>query len=242
MLSTAQAALIVVPNNRATVEGNNGNGAPFTIPTRVQQVYASSQFSSLGGPALITQLAFRPDAPFGNPAVFTISNIEIDLSTTNASPDGLSTTFASNIGPDVLTVFSGPLSMTTADTGPAAGPKDFDVIINIAPFLYDPSSGNLLLDVRNFSSALTGTALDAEAVLGDSVSRVFSTTGATSSTGTADTLALVTRFTITPVSAPGTLALLVLALATMVPVRWATKAMRSRVSHCGRAMRAICRA
>src|SRR5205807_2684887 len=63
--------------------------------------------------------------------------------------------------------------------------------------LYDPTKGNLLLDVRNFSGG-TATFLDAQITQGDSISRVLSDwPGSTvsSSTGTADTIGLVTQFT-----------------------------------------------
>jgi hypothetical protein len=85
----------------------------------------------------------------------------------------LSATFANNVGADDTVVFSGPLSLSSAFTGPSAGPKDFDIVITLqTPFLYDPSAGNLLLDVRNFSGGTT-IQFDAEASDSDPVSRTF---------------------------------------------------------------------
>src|SRR5690242_878780 len=95
----AGQADVIVPNTLSGVEGNGNNNFPFdsTSPQRYQQVYASSQFGAGG---LITQLAFRPDGLVGHAFSVTISNIQIDLSTTIAAPDGLSSIFASNVGPD----------------------------------------------------------------------------------------------------------------------------------------------
>lgn len=214
-VGVAAAQTVVVPNNLATVEGNANNIFPFQTPgptppsMRYQQVFAASQFAALSGPVLITEIAVRPDASFGNTLTVMINSIQINLSTTAAAPDGLSLTFANNIGADDTMVFSGSLSLTSAFTGPPAGPKDFDYIILLqTPFLYDPSAGNLLLDVRNLSGALARTAFDAQFATGDPVSRVFSNPflsppqDVTSPTGFADTLGLVVRFTAIPAVIP----------------------------------------
>jgi hypothetical protein len=207
--NTAKAATVVVPNNLALTEGNLDNGFPFNLDVfeqssqRYQQVFAASNFASFSDPQLITQIAFRPDARMGNPFTSTISNILIELSTTGAAPDRLSTTFADNVGADRTTVFSGSLSLSSANTGPANGPKDFDIVINLQnPFLYNPTLGNLLLDVSNFSGGRT-TQFDAHFMGGDSVARVFSLSGnVNEATGSTDSLGLVAQFTLAPVPVP----------------------------------------
>jgi hypothetical protein len=89
----------------------------------------------------------------------TLSSVRIDLSTTSVNSSTLGLTFASNVGADNTTVHNGALSLSSTATGP--GPRPFDVIITLAtPFVYDPSAGNLLLDVRNFGGGLT-TQFDA---------------------------------------------------------------------------------
>src|SRR5262249_22141305 len=109
--SVGRADFVVVPNNRAAMEGNLDNGFPLQISAfglaseRYQQVYAASQFASLGGPELITQLTFRPDGFVGSAFSSTIANIQIDLSTTTASVNGLSMTFANNVGANNTVVF-----------------------------------------------------------------------------------------------------------------------------------------
>jgi len=205
-VGTAQAGTFVVPNNLATTEGNTANSFPFNISStcfscplysqRYQQVYSASDFSSLSGLQQITQILFRPDAYAGSAFSSTLSNIQINLSTTSKAPDFLSTTFANNVGSDDTVVFSGPLSLSSAFTGPEDGPMDFDIVINLStPFLYDPQAGNLLLDVRNFGGGIT-TFFDAQSQSGDSMSRVY-TSGSqdvNSATGSADSVGLVTKF------------------------------------------------
>jgi hypothetical protein len=210
-----RADLVTVPNALTNVEGNGNNNFPFDSisPMRYQQVFAASQFPSGGG--LITQIAFRPDGLVGIPFDVTINNIQIDLSTTLVAPDALSNVFAANVGPNDAVVYSGALSLSSADTGPPGGPKAFDIIINLqTPFFYVPALGNLLLDVRNNSGLPSGAAggFDSENLVGDSVSRVLGNIGsATASIN--DTEGLATQFTFAAQTPePGSLSLLAIAV------------------------------
>src|SRR5688572_29948313 len=178
----AHAATLVVPNDLSASEGNDGNGFPFSIQgaqipsMRYQQVYGSSQFTALSASGeFITEIRFRPDATNGSPFSATLPDIQINLSTTAAAPDGLSATFANNVGVDNTLVFSrGPLATSSGFTGPAGGPKTFDMVITLTtPFFYNPTRGNLLLDVRNFGGGAT-TNFDSATTTGDSISRVLS--------------------------------------------------------------------
>jgi len=202
--SGAHAQTVVVPSGNTSVEGNSNNGFPFNLigfglsSQRYQQVYDKSEFSSLSGPELITQILFRPDAGFGGAFSSTLPSVQIDLSTTGKAPDGLSATFADNVGAnDTVVYHTGPLALSSAFTGPANGPKDFDILINLdTPFLYDPTAGNLLLDVRNFGGGGT-TQFDAQEST-DSVSRVFSLGGVNADSGNLNTSGLVTKFQFQP--------------------------------------------
>ena len=211
------AGTIIVPIAEDGTEGNANNTLPFDIAgfalssERYQQIYAPLAFPA--GPILITGIDFRPDAGLGSAFSATLPSIQIDLSTTSATVDALSTTFANNVGADDTVVFAmGPLSLSSADIGPAGGPKDFDIhIVFTTPFLYNRANGSLLLDVRNFGGGTTGI-FDAEGSLTqDAISRVFTSGNQTvsSTTGTADSLGLVTQFdfvSATPEPATGILA------------------------------------
>lgn len=202
----ASSSVVVVPNTLATVEGSGNNVIPFDLaccfvgagPTRYQQVYSASQFSGAG---LITQIAFRPDAFFAAPFSATLASVQINLSTTSKAVDGLDVTFANNVGSDDTIVHSGQLALSSSLTGPAGGPKAFDIVIPLqTPFSYDPGKGNLLLDVRNLSgeslAGATTIAFDAEVVSGDPISRLASNS-VNDPTGGPDTAGLVTQFTMT---------------------------------------------
>jgi hypothetical protein len=212
---------VVVPNSAAMTEGNSNNSYPFDLAEgglssqRYQQLYAASQFGGLpSGGGLITQIVFRPDAFSGHAFTSTLPDIQIDLSTTSATDDGLSPTYANNVGADDTVVFArGPLTLSSGFTGPPNGPKDFDIIITLTtPFHYNPANGNLLLDVRNFGGGTT-TFFDAVFQTGDGVSRVFNS-DVNSGTGTTDTEGLVTGFVIVP--EPGSAAMLLVGGGTLL--------------------------
>ncbi len=207
--SVARGAIIVAPGDSATVEGNGNNLVPaFAGRTiRHQQVFAASEFGLLLGPEFITSIAFRPDG-LVSPGPVTVPHLQVSLSTTSAASDGLSTVFSSNIGTDDTVVFDDSWTLSSSHTG---SPKDFDVVLNLqSPFLYDPSAGNLLLDMKSFSSPTGDFALDGLNIDGDSVSRVISVgtdaaSGVDALGGTASSFGLIVQFTTSPVPEPSTL-------------------------------------
>jgi len=201
------AQTVVTPQTSRSAEGNSNNLYPFTPgggmrSQRMQQVYAASDFAGTGAKIWITEIAFRPDAYSGSAFAVELPQVQVNLSTTLVAPDGLSPVFAVNLGTDDTVVFNGPLALSSQFTGPADGPKDFDIRIKLpAPFPYEPDKGNLLLDIRNFEAAEVPVALDAVMQYGDATSRVFSyglTDSVYDSRGIADnffSLGLVTQFT-----------------------------------------------
>src|SRR5258705_11106301 len=84
----------------------------------------------------------------------TVANIQFNLSTTPRNPDGLSGTYAANVGADDTVVFSGPLSISSQFSGPTNGPRAFDIVVPLStPFIYNPARGNLLGDIRKTSGS-----------------------------------------------------------------------------------------
>ena len=191
---------VVVPNALTTADGSGGNAFPFAtvIPMRYQQVYASGD---IGGTGIIDKIAFRPD--FTNGGAFTSDglSVEIRLSHTPKSPDGLSTTFADNRGSDetvVLNTNSLSYSSAKANCG-GAGPCDFDIVIDLDDVFTFNGTSNLPLDVRLRQADLSsnGGFFDSHRFGGDSISRVANSSGNVDATvGSTDTFGLVTKFII----------------------------------------------
>ncbi len=209
---------LVVPSSLSTVEGSQNSDFPFDISAygflsqRYQQVYAASEFAGAGGPVWISGIAFRPDAQWCMPFSATIPNLQIDLSTTTPGPGALSLTFAANVGSEHKLVFDGQLPISITCAGPALGPKEFELKIPLtAPFLYDPSKGNLLMDVRTSVPVdqPMGDPFDAEWTAALPVSSVYTfsaapgavefTDGSTSYTGN---FGLITQFEYTVLTTP----------------------------------------
>lgn len=151
----------------------------FFNSARYQQVFDSSLFTGNGinSPFTITSIAYDNR---GSVYSTSLPAVSIQLSTTTGP---FLNTFGSNVGADVTTVFNG--NLTLASSGGV-----FDTVINLTtPFVYDPSMGNLLLDVSNPNDlALPGFSNAGLA----NPTRVFNNLGPAS--GFRDSLGLSTQF------------------------------------------------
>ncbi len=204
--ATAVAPILPSVDGLHNFEGNSESGSPFHLEpygiasARYQQVYAGGGFPQV--PMLIDAIAFRPDGLSGAPFNSTLPDVQINLSTTSRTVNNLSLAFADNVGANEAVVHSGPLALSSAWTGPAGGPKNFDIVVPLAtPYLYDPRAGSLLLDIRNFGGG-AATQLDAFDLPNDSVARVGTTTidGVDSThADMGNTRGLTTLFSYTPI-------------------------------------------
>ena len=235
----AGAATVVSPNAFSNTVGGGGGGLPGPIPNnygttgnRFQEVYNASEFTALGTAEAITSIAFRArPSPFpgaiGNSV--TVSNIVVTLSTTARtadfnSPTFISNTFALNVGPDVKTVYSGPVTFTTPGM---VGTTGFDYVLNLqVPFTYAKGLGNLLLDVTTPDGATTsGTgsigfapfdyASDASLATPDGAAIAFNGQTSTSAIGANSIASVVTQFTTQPAAVPEPASIGLLAVAAV---------------------------
>jgi hypothetical protein len=199
----AQADFVVVPNYCSTNQPDSPGGDLREI-LREQLVYGASEFPPY--PIIINQIHWRPDMADVGPISTTISNIQINLSTTLKGADQLSATFSENLGTNDMTVFSGAMIVICPFTTLSNGTKGFDINLPLqTPFFYDPSKGNLLLDVRNFTGC---DALLYDNVIGnnsDSVSRILSLGDASAmSASIQDSTATIIEIDYIPASLPPT--------------------------------------
>jgi hypothetical protein len=172
----------------------NGTSFPnFQTGGTYQQVYAKTAFS---GPVTITQIAFASHELTSNPGIATY-NFDVSLGSTAAAPNALSTNLAANRGAQLAPVFSGPLTANITDGA------QFDVVLDITPFTYDPANGNLLLEI-NFNAPVQfsgGSLLYFRAGTDSRTSRAANPSGLAGGAFT-DNFGLLTRFTTQTNTAP----------------------------------------
>ena len=172
----------------------NGTSFPnFQAGGTYQQVYAKTAFT---GPVTITQIAFASHELTSNPGIATY-NFNISVGATAAAPNALSTNLAANRGPQMSQVFTGPVTANITDGA------QFDVIINVTPFTYDPANGNLLVEFT-FNAAPEfsgGSLLYFRAGADARTNRAANPAGVVGGAFT-DNFGLLTRFTTVTNSAP----------------------------------------
>jgi hypothetical protein len=155
-VGAVQAATITIGNNDNVTRypygldpGNASSQYPdFVAGGTYQQVYNKAAFP---GPATITQIAFPSSSQVSSGPGTATYDCTVYLSTTNLGPNALSTNLVANRGADFVQVFSGPVTATLTAS------DQFDLIINIDPFTFNPNNGNLLLEVvMNTPTQFTG--------------------------------------------------------------------------------------
>lgn len=164
VFSTAAVATpIVAPSHLANTDREGYDAFPFGVQLsrmRYQQIFDASEFTNLSGTNLLNGIALRAD--WSSEAYSSLINrLWLRVSTTTREVNGMSYTFDNNSGPDVTTVFDGPLLISHVPQQRYPGPQDFDLIIPFnVPFVYDPTEGNLLLDYLVETGREVGSGLD----------------------------------------------------------------------------------
>jgi hypothetical protein len=160
--SRAAEIKVVAPQGSENTEGNSSAADNPFNPFRYQQAFAAGDFAALGGkPHWITSFTVRPDRGMTTPRTVTFPDNQVRLSTITTSPQSLSTQFDDNFGPDVKQVYRGPVTLV-ADAGALTSmPRGFyESSLVLEPFLYDPSKGNLLLDITAWGGMSPSTHED----------------------------------------------------------------------------------
>ena len=94
-IAPVHAGIIVLPNSAANSVANDDSGdiGISFASGLAQDIWDRGQFASLGGPVLITDLAFRL-RPGTGALNATVGEFDVFLSTTTFGPLTMSTTFA----------------------------------------------------------------------------------------------------------------------------------------------------
>ena len=154
-LCALSAAIVGTPALADLAQFGNptsANGFPFGLPlgNDYQQVYAATYFGQ--APVSVDTIIFQAENGGGLPAggTFTFS-----LSVTSAQVDHLDTVnLANNVGTHQRRIYSRDLASVFDGTFLA---------VHFAPYIYDPSAGNLLLEVKSFDTTIGGASFMANA-------------------------------------------------------------------------------
>ncbi len=157
--ASADAAFIYSPNAASQTQEGNGNNVVFKhTDGRNQWVFKAEIFGST--PITINAMAFRFDEIVSNQFIQAGAfHFDDRFSVKLGTLRGLaSTTFADNLT-NAVTVLSGAQDIAFAIGGPAGTTKPFGgVTFNFTtPFVYDPSAGDLLIDLFVPGQDLFGT-------------------------------------------------------------------------------------
>src|SRR5262245_44751879 len=181
--SATSQLTVVIPNGMAAAEGISSNAFPWGrggSGLRIQNIYDTVNFPAQGIAARIriTRLRWRPNGSVASAASNYPVGATVKLSTSPLDWSVPSRTFASNQGPDLTTVFSGPVSWPAATATPGPSPFLIDIPLN-PPFVYDPNLGDLNIETDLPIQSFTGTTnlqLDVMSTNSNS-SRVFLSNG-----------------------------------------------------------------
>jgi hypothetical protein len=236
---SALGALAVLPTVGATAEGDDSLTTPFRTAPRVLQMYfnrTDAQAAFGTSPVSITGYQVRVNqrdsdgtlvdapGPTWPPQDLNYGRYDVQLSDSSAAAfaggELTSTTFANNMGPNVVTVRSGALTVPANsflnDGSPGtsmatATPSSFGFLVTFAtPYLYTPGT-DLILTLRHDGA---GSPAGIPIVSFDSVLFVDNRNDALAATDGADATVggffstNVTQFTYTVVPEPGALSVL----------------------------------
>jgi len=183
----------VVPAIYTDADGNSQNTIPWNNACesgiRYQQVYEDADIPDN---VTISAIRYRQDVSSGgafSDAAFT--GVIVSLSTTSVDTTTMSTTFANNIGPDELLVYSGDLSLSSAVSSEVPRPFDIEIPFQ-APFDY--TGGNLLVDILMESCTNNNFLTDAASSATTLRMYDYDSSSESGSTGANTAYGLVTQF------------------------------------------------
>lgn len=159
------AETLTIPQGAETRENVFNSSFPFSIPGDIssQQVFSSALFPALSQPGQAFQIdgmAFRlgSQGTFGGGTAAAFDRVEILLS---SSLGPFTLDLERNHGANMQVVYDGPLTLSGAVPA-GTMPSLFDLQIGFGDsFIYDPSRGALVIEIRKYGSAALTTVIGA---------------------------------------------------------------------------------
>ena len=215
--SDALGDIVFAPTGDSVFTDGSGSLSPFSPgadhQSRFMQLYDASIFKNIAqGGGFITGIAFRGDPYWGTVGLF-VPKLQINFSITQKSVSTMSSVFSENVGSGETVVFAAA-PVGTGFTG-GGGHSGYSTLLGQdKPYFYDPSKGNLLIDIQVLSGSGIiftgdqGAIFDGWNVDSDGIASVYNQRSETMpTTGVVSTFGLATAFFITPIPEPSTVGL-----------------------------------
>lgn len=156
----AQNQVLMPAAASPTSAGNGIDQLGWTVPPfgwpglRAQIVLSAANFSArgIGGPVDLSRLRLRAATTGG---AVTIPGAMLGIGTSARRFHQLGLDYAGQIGADFTTVFQGTIQVADVPAIGAVGPWHVDIPF-AAPFRYDPTQGDLLVELRYPSASMSG--------------------------------------------------------------------------------------
>ncbi|MBK8974923.1 MAG: hypothetical protein IPM29_03275 [Planctomycetes bacterium] len=182
----ASTQTIVVPAGMANSNPGSTTLGWRNTNFRFQMLYDESHFLSQGinYPIVINRLQYRASGGQVSAGGDTYSGVTVQMSSSPSDWSAPSMAFASNVGGDVTTVFTGTITCLAAAGNPSPNTYIIDIPLG-TPFVYDPTSGlDLVIDVDAPNAPIpAGVPSMASSSNASHLARRLSTTTAGAATG-----------------------------------------------------------
>ncbi|MCA8948718.1 MAG: PKD domain-containing protein [Planctomycetes bacterium] len=188
---------VVIPDGTANAPGNGSNAFPWGTTAsawpglRLMAVYDALNFTnqSVNMPILINGLKWRPNDTTGAVGGGQFAQAIVELSTSPTGWAAVTTNYATNHGADRAVVYdasvNGPVIHTATPGSGAWTPQSWCVDITLpVPFLYDPSQGDLVIDVDYPGTSFSGSGVGQMDVQNSLASRIFASSMYPTANGT----------------------------------------------------------
>ncbi|MCR9248748.1 MAG: PKD domain-containing protein [bacterium] len=176
---TAAQSSLILPASAANAAGSAANWAPLgsspaPVPgVRMQTTYSATELTSqnVNQLILIRGLRWRPDEWAPSVVGGQFQDLEVRLSTSPGGWSAVGSDFAANHGSDLTLAYDarvhGPVTYqaTPGPTRWTQGTRCVDIRL-AQPFLYDPTQGDLVVDIDHPSAGFVGTRADVDASSG----------------------------------------------------------------------------
>lgn len=154
LAAALSAQQVVLPEARYFTHSGSSTAAFAATGFHFQSVYDSSNFTVQGtvGAITIQRLRFRAANGFVSPGGSVFGSVSVRLSSCPNDYSALASSFAANRGLDDALCFSGSVTLAPCG-GVVPNSWVFDVALQ-TPFAYDPSRGDLVVEVDGAAPSL----------------------------------------------------------------------------------------